>query len=271
MSRNSSGGMGWIHLSEGGNISLQRYFVNEKLSLGMNIELDKEDSHHLFTVMRTRLKDIIELVDSQQNLWLAQVINIRSKKDGTVQVVEALGCPKVEMPVSVTIACGLSKNDKLDWLVQKATELGMASFQPLALSRDVVKWSANKQDDKQDRLQKIVNNAAKQSKRLFQPQVLPIKNLNQLIEFSSAYDLKVVAYEETAKQGQHTALKHSLTQFEPYQNILCVFGAEGGLAQSEVERLLENDFISCSLGPRILRAETAPLYILSALSYYYEL
>lgn len=263
--------MGWIHLSEGGQHSLQRYFVKQVLSTGEDVILSQEDGHHLLTVMRSRIDDKIEIVDAQGKLWLTQVKEIHSKKDVSLDILSQIEADQVEMPLHVTIACGLSKNDKLEWIVQKATELGMAAFQPLALSRDVVKWTANKSVDKQERLQKIADNAAQQSKRLCQPAVLPLRTLNHLIDESQAFDVKLVAFEETAKQGQHAALKQVLKQVNPQEKILCVFGSEGGLEAKEVEKLLDNGFIACSLGPRILRAETAPLYMLSNLSYEVEL
>lgn len=263
--------MGILHLSKEGGVKMQRYFVETPLNSQMRVELSPEDSHHLFTVMRANIGQTLELVDKTQHVWLAEVEEIYSKKSGLLKVIKPLEIPQIELPIQITIACGLSKNDKLDWIVQKATEMGMTHFQPLALSRDVVKWAANKQADKIDRLQKIANNAAQQSKRLRQPDILPVRTLKEFIHNCPQESAKLVAFEETAKEGQHGALKQALTQALPGGHLIMVFGSEGGLEISEVELLQRSGFEACSLGPRILRAETAPLYALAAISYHYEL
>ena len=170
----------------------------------------------------------------------------------------------------MTIACGLSKNDKLDTIVQKGTECGMASFQPLSLSRDVVRWKDGKSIQKIDRLQKIAQAASQQSKRLVVPRVSSLKTLDQWLQSVDDYDLKLVAYEEEAKQTTSYSLRQALSLGQKGQKIVIVFGSEGGLTQEEVDQLRAKGFITCSLGRRILRAETAPIYALAAISYQFE-
>ena len=96
-------------------------------------------------------------------------------------------------------------------------------------------------------------------------------SLQSLIEKSDSYDIKLVAYEEVSRQGETKNLVKSLQSLKKGGSVLVVFGPEGGLTDEEVEKLLECGFISCGLGPRILRTETAPLYLLSAVSYQLEL
>ncbi len=178
---------------------------------------------------------------------------------------------EIELPVSVTIVSGLPKGDKLEWIIQKGTELGAYQFIPFIATRSVVKWDDKKADKKLVRWNKIAKEAAEQSHRKRIPEVsAPIK-LTSLVELGKNYDVKLIAYEEEAKSGETSILAQNLSSLEKGQSILVVFGPEGGLTDTEVSLLKENGFQTCGLGPRILRTETAPLYLLSAVSYHFEL
>ena len=169
------------------------------------------------------------------------------------------------------IAVGLSKGDKLDWIVQKATELGVNEIIPIEMSRNVVKWNKDKASKKTERLQKIAEEASEQSHRLKVPFVTEVMTIDSLIEYTKPYQQKLIAYEEAAKEGETVQLVKSLQALKEGEKIVFVFGPEGGIDEKEVAKLQMNEFHTCSLGPRILRAETAPLYALSALSYQCEL
>ncbi len=246
---------------------MQRYFIENTID---DIELLPSDLHHLLIVMRAKVGDKIEVVDVNQSVHVVKVAEIRSKSEVYFTIIHEVE-DYSEMPIQVTIATGLSKNDKLDWIVQKATELGMSYFQPLALKRDVVIWKQQKRIDKIQRLQKIANAAAEQSKRRVRPIVGDLLKLEDFVDTYQDYDLKLIAYEEEAKVHNHQILKELITSLGQNGKCICVFGSEGGLDPKEVLILQEKGFIPVSLGPRILRAETAPMYLLSALSYAFEL
>lgn len=250
---------------------MQRYFVEElTLNIGDIIRLNSDDSHHLIRVMRARQGMEIFVVTQEKDVFIAAFQ--QAGPDGLAEVKIIAEHPqKVELPVSVTIACGLSKNDKIDLIVQKTTECGMAAFIPLALERDVVQWTSAKSINKQERLAKIAKEAAEQSHRQFIPAIQDLMNLKQLMSIRNDYDVCLVAYEEDARSIEHSQLRQVFNELEAGQKILIVFGSEGGISPNEIDQLKENGFISCSLGPRILRAETAPIYFLSALSYKMEL
>ncbi|MDO4432422.1 MAG: 16S rRNA (uracil(1498)-N(3))-methyltransferase [Aerococcaceae bacterium] len=242
---------------------MQRYFVSE---YAPTIELSKEDSHHLLNVMRAKIGTQVIVVAGNQP-YLATLVD-------TQTAILALTEPfaqESELPVQVTIACGLSKNDKIETIVQKATECGMNAFIPVVMQRDVVKWDAKKATQRTERLAKIAKEAAEQSHRVAVPHIHDLHAFKQLLSAAQDYDVKLVAYEETAKQGRHSTFKESILQLKHGQRVLMVFGSEGGLTATEVEQLEQHGFQCCSLGPRILRAETAPIYALSALSYALEL
>lgn len=252
---------------------MQQYFTDQRaLNPGDMVTLSADDSHHIMRVMRGREGDKLEIIGGQQ-CFVGQIESLSEDQLVEVVILERLAIDyyDIELPVEVTIACGLSKNDKLDTIVQKATECGMSHFIPLALKRDVVQWTTKKSQAKIERLAKIAKGAAEQSHRLHVPTIDALKTLPQLLERAADYDVILVAYEETAKEGQHAVLATVVEELIPGQKVLVVFGSEGGLDPKEIQALNAAGFEVCSLGPRILRAETAPIYFLSALSFGLEL
>lgn len=245
---------------------MQRYFAE-------NVEdiffVEKEDFHHITRVMRMKLGDELYCVNHQEQAARCFIEKI-TENQVIAKVVQWLEEAK-ELPVSVSIVSGLPKGDKLEWIIQKGTELGASTFIPFIAARSVVKWDEKKSDKKLVRWNKIAKEAAEQSHRNRMPEVIAPVKLKGLIELGNHYDLKLIAYEEEAKAGESSVLASNLKQLECGKSILVVFGPEGGLTEAEVSALKENGFQTCGLGPRILRTETAPLYLLSAVSYHYEL
>lgn len=247
---------------------MQRYFVEEKYVNDASIRIVGDDVHHIARVMRMSAGDHIYCcVNGKTAMCTIDEITSEFVDSTIVEWVEASS----ELPVFVTIASGLPKGDKLELIFQKGTELGAAAFLPFQASRSIVKWDAKKADKKVERLKKIVKEAAEQSHRSEIPDVHAPVSFKQLLTMSSDYDVCLVAYEEEAKQGEKANFAKALTTLEHGQKLLIVFGPEGGLSEDEISALREYKFVPCSLGPRILRTETAPLYALSAASYHFEL
>lgn len=251
---------------------MQRYFIEgNHLKAGSLIQLSADDAHHLFHVMRAKPGDGVEVVSQDEQLYLARVQEDSDSKHPVLMIDHVLADQKCELSVSVTLAVGISKNNRLDWLVQKATELGASTIIPLQMERNVVRWPAQKMGAKIERLEKIVIGAAQQAKRLKVPQVLAPMTVKDLIAHRSDFDTCWMAYEETAKSGDHRHLAQLMSDLQAKQRILAVFGPEGGIDPQEAKELIKAEFSPISLGPRILRAETAPAYLLSVISYHMEL
>lgn len=245
---------------------MQRYFISTPTT-DEEVQLTPDICHHLIDVMRAQAGTQLELVINHQTVYLAELIDPQT---GTVKLLETLP-NKVELPLQVTLACGLPKTKgKPEMIVQKATELGASQIVFFESQRSVSHWTNGKEVKKIDRLQKIANAAAEQSHRIVQPKVTYVKNLVELIK-QNTYDLKVVAWEESAKQGETTALVKTLQKAQAGQSLLAVFGPEGGLTSQEIDQLAQFQVEPVGLGPRILRMETAPLYLMSAISYQMEL
>ncbi|GAJ25470.1 ribosomal RNA small subunit methyltransferase E [Liquorilactobacillus sucicola DSM 21376 = JCM 15457] len=251
---------------------MQRYFI-ELPEINDTLELPAAIYHHAIVVMRMKVGDYFEIVAADKKVTTMQLTKVTS--NSATARVDYKFKHAVELPLQVTIACGLSKKDKADWIVQKATELGARRFIFFRGDYSIAKWDKKKQEKKLTRLKKIICAAAEQAHRVEVPTVHyaeSIKNL-PLKEYSN----KIVAYEEAAKQGEKTALASLISKLREEKgsvtdtSLLAVFGPEGGISTAEVQYLKDNGFTLTGLGPRIMRAETAPLYLLAALSYALEL
>ena len=247
---------------------MQRYFVKQRAEANRFV-IDEEDRHHIVKVMRMQIGDKIICVDQdgkQAECTLAEFTDTSVVAD-VVQWKDMVS----ELPISITIASGLPKGDKLEWIIQKGTELGGHRFLPFSAARSVVKWDEKKAAKKIDRWQKIAKEAAEQSHRAYLPEVMSAISFKELLLKSVDFDYKLVAFEEESRNGETSVFASTLKKINKGETLLLVFGPEGGLTDGEVHQLRDHGFAVCGLGPRILRTETAPLYALSAISYHFEL
>ena len=247
---------------------MQRYFINQVIqSVGEIISVLKEQEHHMVKVMRMNIEECCEIVDEKEELYIAKLIQISPLE----LVIEEHKEQQVELPIDVTIFVGLSKGDKLETIVQKATELGVHTIVPVEMKRNMVKWTKDKSQKKIERLQKIAQEAAEQSHRLHVPKVLDLMTLKESVVLAKQSTKALVAFEEVAKEGEAAVFVQTLTSLQKGDSIAFYFGPEGGFDLQEIEYLNSQEVHSCALGPRILRAETAPMYALAAVSCHFEL
>lgn len=246
---------------------MQQYFVNGRAPQGVFQISDKDTAKHMFSVMRLQADDQIVLVFDDGIKRLARVVDSQSQ---SVEIIEELA-DNVELPVSVTIAMGFPKGDKLEFVAQKATELGMAALWAFPADWSVVKWDGKKLAKKAEKLEKIAQGAAEQSKRNVIPQVKLFEKKAAFLAELEQFDKIFVAYEESAKEGETAVLARELSQMKSGEKILFIFGPEGGISPEEIEAFESKGGLKIGLGPRIMRAETAPLYALSSTSYALEL
>lgn len=232
---------------------MQRYFVNEIKE--NKTYLNEEDSYHLRVVMRTKIGQSVEIV-CKEKLYLGKVDTI----DYLVAIEIEKQLEQSIYPYQVTIAQGLIKDKKMDYVLQKATELGAYEIIPLLTNRSVVKLD-KKEDKKLERWRHIVKEASSQSKRMQIPIVNHIMKVEDLVKLD--YDVKILcSVNETS-----ISIKKVLEKLDESDRILFVVGAEGGFEEKEEEILIQNGFVRISLGENVLRTETTPLYLLSVVSY----
>ncbi|OMP67631.1 16S rRNA (uracil(1498)-N(3))-methyltransferase [Domibacillus epiphyticus] len=247
---------------------MQRYFLPD-MPVDKLVTISGEDFHHISRVMRMEAGSRIYTVFPDGRTAIATITAIH-EVSAEAEVTEWVE-KSVELPADVVISCGLVKGDKFDYIIQKGTELGAAGFIPFEASRSVVKWDQKKGAKKTERWQKIAKEAAEQSHRTRIPAVSEPLSIAKVIESGKDFDIKLYAYEETAKAGDMSAFYEALHGLTAGKRVIVVSGPEGGLSDREAEQLTAGGFTACALGPRIMRAETAPLYVLSAISFYTEL
>lgn len=245
---------------------MQRYFSSLPF-INNQLLISGDDAKHIQKVMRMQEGNSIIIV-TEEVAYKANIIGFKGQ-DVQVEMIEG-PLKSNELPKKITICCGLPKGEKLDLITQKGTELGMDELVLFDAERSIVKWDSSKGLKKQQRLQKIAKEAAEQSHRNKIPQISEMLSFKQLLSMSSKYDCLYVADEEEAKLTDRKRFVDQLKEALNFDSILVVFGPEGGLSRKEISELHEKGFHSISLGPRILRAETAPLYVLSAISYELE-
>ncbi|RRD31513.1 16S rRNA (uracil(1498)-N(3))-methyltransferase [Streptococcus minor] len=245
---------------------MQQYFVKGRADELITIT-DKDTLKHMFSVMRLVDGDEVVLVFEDGIKRLARVV---SSSQHQLEMVQELK-DDVELPVQVTIASGFPKGDKLEFVAQKATELGASGIWAYPADWSVVKWDGKKLVKKVEKLEKIAQGAAEQSKRNRVPEIQLFEKKTDFLAQLVTFDKVFIAYEESAKAGELAALARELQIVETGQKILFIFGPEGGISPKEIEAFEQAGGISVGLGPRILRTETAPLYALSAVSYAVEM
>ncbi|SDM82922.1 16S rRNA (uracil1498-N3)-methyltransferase [Fictibacillus solisalsi] len=248
---------------------MQRYFVSGNDMSKTTVTITGDDANHIAKVMRMENGDHIICSDSQGRTVLCEITAV-DRDSVQASVIEEIQEQK-ESPIQVIIAQGIPKGDKLETIVQKGTELGAKGFLPFSSSRCIVKWDEKKGQKKILRLAKIAKEAAEQSHRSVIPDVFTPVSFTTLLKQAAGFDYKIVAYEEEAKEGETKRLAEVLNSMSPGSTLLCAIGPEGGFSRHEVSELKEAGFVSCGFGPRILRTETASSYLLSAVSYHFEL
>lgn len=231
---------------------MQRYMINNK-----ELELDIDDKRHIINVMRMNVGEFFQIVYDKK-VYTCEITEI-SKKNVKYKIIneEVFDSKK---DYRVIIAASIIKEQKMDYLLQKATELGVDEIIPFISERTVVKIDTRK-DNKINRWKKILKEASEQSHRLEIPKINDVIKLKDLKNIES--DLKIFC--NTNEMSKN--IKKVLQDFKKCGTILIVVGPEGGFSDNEIEFLTSNEFLSTTLGDNILRAETVPLFILSVINY----
>ena len=247
---------------------MQQYFLNEELNINSTYELSKDDSNHIVRIMRKQKDDKVYVVFNKEIKYICTIVDNNVDKVLVTPYEQVDGSN--ELSTKITVAIPPLKNDKIEYLIQKLTELGVSNILLFNSERNIAKIKKDKVDSKLNRWSKIVKEAAEQSKRNLIPDITYVDSLRDLIIFSEKYNHKVVAYEKESVNEDNINLKNFLHSNLNNKDVIAVFGSEGGLSENEINILTENNFDVIGLGKRILRAETAPLYFVSCVAYFSE-
>ena len=237
---------------------MHRFFIPQLYNEEMTIT--GVDAKHIGKVLRMQPGDKLQIVSDDGVSALAEVASI-TESTVVVRCLEKLA-ESHEPAVKITLAQGLAKGEKMDFIIQKAVELGAYSIVPVAMEHSVVRLDGSKADKKVERWQKIAEAAAKQSKRDIIPQVQDVQTVKEMLANNDC-KTKIIAYECEDRMSLKTALREA----GQMEDLLLSIGPEGGISEGELAKAREAGAVPVSLGRRILRAETAGLVAMSAIFY----
>ena len=237
---------------------MHRFFIPKPFKQEMQIA--GQDAHHIMDVLRMGPGDLLQVVADDGISFVGEIAAV-STNTVTVSAKEILR-ESHEPDVRISLLQGLAKGEKMELIIQKAVEIGVAEIFPLAMDHSVVVLDRSKAGKKTERWQKIAEAAAKQSKRDMIPDVHEVMKLSRVLQ-EEKWDLLVIAYESE----NQVSLKEVLQAHKDAKSIGIIIGPEGGLSNEEVKDAQEAGGIAVSLGRRILRTETAGMVVATAILY----
>lgn len=240
---------------------MARFFLPRSKIDGRRGSVAGTELEHLRRVLRLRPGDRIIVFDDSG--WEHEaVILALNDTQGELEILRSYQAER-ESPLAVTLAVALTKGDKMDYVVEKATELGVKTIVPFVSRYTVPKLNDRKALQRAERWQKIALSAAKQCGRASLPEVLPVSDFRDLISEPGATGLKLFFWEKEAEQ----TLKQVHDRDARVESVFLVIGPEGGFTAEEAEMARVQGYTTVHLGPRVLRAETAALTALSLVQY----
>jgi 16S rRNA (uracil1498-N3)-methyltransferase len=228
---------------------LSRFFIDAPLSLGQH-ELPEAQAHYIGRVLRHAVGNAVQLFDGSGQEYLGELIEV-GKKSVRVELRECIA-GLAESPLRIHLGQGLSRGERMDWAIQKATELGASEITPIISARCEVRLKDERADKRMMHWRQVAISACEQCGRSVLPMIHPPLELEAWLQQIEA-DLKLVLHPVAEPWVSHT----------PPRSLAFLIGPEGGLSDAEVDQARGAGFESARLGPRVLRTETAPVVALS--------
>ena len=230
---------------------MQRYFIKNKDML-----LEESDIRHIKKVMRMNINDKIEVIYNNK----LHICEITSLEPFNIKVIEKLDEDK-KTKIELTVAVALVKEQKMDLILQKLTELGVSRIIPVSMERSIVKLDKERFNKKKVRWESICKEASEQSKRTNIPIIEDVKSIKDLTKEDA--NLKLVA----STKEKEKLLNYYLQSIEDCAKIIMVIGPEGGISDKEEDILVSNGYNRVSFGNLIFRVEKATIYVASIINY----
>ncbi len=241
-----------------------KFFISPEQVTGSSIRITGEDVRHIAAVLRMKSGDELLLSDGQGTEYSVKIASL-GRREITTEVVNQ-ATREIRYPL-ITLGQGLPKSDKMDFIAQKATELGVTSIIPLVTERTIIKITDG--GKRISRWQKICREAAMQSNRPDIPKIEPVRTFSNFVETlphpaedNTSSPLLLLPWEEGTEP-----IKNVLRQNSGVRRLIVLIGPEGGFSGQEAQRAREKGFHLVSLGPNILRTETAAIAVLSMILY----
>lgn len=244
---------------------MHRFFVRPEQIREGKIEITGEDVRHIRQVLRMRPGEEVLISSGGDWEYTCRILSLEEEQV-TAEILDAQK-PGKELPSRLYLFQCLPKGDKMEWIIQKAVELGVYQIIPVASRRCVVKLEGKKAESRVARWNAVAASAAKQSKRMILPQVSPLRTFSQALEQAEALDVRLIPYERA--EGME-ATRQLFGEIRPGQSVGILIGPEGGFDEEEVREAQQRGFCPVTLGKRILRTETAGMTALSVLMYLLE-
>lgn len=234
---------------------IPRVYTDQPLTQGTVVTLDGSTAHYLLRVLRLQPERELVLFNGSGGEYLARVVGSTKKQ---LQVLpESYLADDRESPLHTELAIGISRGERMDLVLQKATELGVSRIVPLQTERTEVKLTGVRQEKKYQHWQQISISAAEQCQRNRLPEIAPVTTLADYLQNCQS-ELRFVLHHRDSKTLPASATPAS---------VALLIGPEGGLSDSEIASAHAADFTPLTLGPRVLRTETAPVAALSLVQY----
>lgn len=245
---------------------MYRFFADPARIGEKQISITGSDVNHIKNVLRMRQGEEILISDGDKKEYTCYIEELREDELlAHIMYVQEAG---YELPSRLYLFQGLPKGDKMELIIQKAVELGVHQVIPVASKRTVVKLDKKKEEKKRARWQAIAESAAKQSKRMYVPEIKQVMSFQEAVGYGAELDVVLLPY-ELAKDMEHT--REILGKISKGQSVGIFIGPEGGFEEEEVEQAVSGAGAQViTLGKRILRTETAGLTVLSVLMFALE-
>ena len=239
---------------------MARFYIPQPQIEQELLKVEGSEVRHIRRVLRLKVGDRLVLFDGSAKEY--EGIIVEESPSSVVMKVENISSPAKESPLEITLAQSLLKGEKMEYLIQKATELGIKKIIPFFSSRSVPLLDKSKKLRRYHRWDKIAIEACKQCGRIGVPKVESLQIYSEMLRMAPSEALRLILWE---KKGQ--GLKETLKGSKGRAKIFFVVGPEGGMSDEEVGEGEKAGFIPITLGKRILRSETAGLCLLSVLQY----
>lgn len=241
---------------------MARHFFLDRSTIKKNRAfITGDEARHITAVLRRHVGDVLHLIDGEGWEYSA-VISDSSHQRVEVALIDRRP-PAAEPARRIILGQALPKSQKMDYIVQKATELGVSTILPFCSSRSIVRLSADQLRMRRLRWQKIAREATKQCGRRLVPAIEKVLSFQDIVRSEHENYLKIILWEDEKRIG----LKEVVSRSSHYNNIIVLVGPEGGFGAGEVELAEGCGYQPVSLGRHIMRTETASLYVLSVLDY----
>lgn len=246
---------------------MPRFFINSSgIGNDNTITVCGEDALHISRSLRMREGENVTVCDSDRKEYDCEILKICDGK--VILAVKGFKISQNEPSVKVSIFQALPKNTKLEFVIQKCIELGAFEINPIITSRCISRPDERSSENKLKRWNLIAQEAAKQSGRGYIPKICEIVSFSEAVEKMKNFDIRFMCYEEASKTNG-IDIKSFMQSNNIINNFTVAFmvGPEGGFSSSEAEYAKMNGITPVSLGSRILRAETAPICVMSCIMY----